>query len=1120
MEVYLDFMENIRMGGKFIAHRYEQCRTSTKEYEIVNTPKGAVKGRQRRNVYREHGKYYAFEGIPYAKPPLGELRFKAPQSPEPWHEVLDCTKCKPKPSQFNYLSKWKEGMEDCLYLNVYAKRLHSSKPLPVMVWIYGGGFQIGEATRDLYSPDYFMQRDVILITFNYRLGIFGFLCFNDPELRIPGNAGLKDQVLALRWVKDNIQYFNGDPNNITVFGESAGGASTHFLMLSPQTKDLFHKAIIQSGSVLCPWTYTSHHDWGYKFACHLGYKGENNDQSVYEFLMMKSTTDLILRDLTLITKDQHFNNLIFFFSPVVEPYVTDECLIDRPYKDLLANAWSNNIPLIMGCTSDEGLLFYNVTRKFPFRINELNDCINLLPDDVKALRNEDDLKTMGLCLKQIYFEGKQPNASEHFNQYLELMGHRTFWHPMIRTIRARLEYASQSPIYCYKFDFNSEFFNYYRTLNCGRTARGVCHSDDLPYLFYSVLTEKLSTNTREYKCMQRMISMWYNFALTSNPNCQEIEPVVWDPLTDLNDSTKVLWINDNVENKELPEYGKLKVWDEFYKKEELIIASSTLVIDTSLGSVKGQKCQGIYGHEFYSFEKIPFAEVPVGNLRFLPPQPKKPWTDILDCTQPASKPMQTNPMNNQIEGSEDCLYLNIYAKQLNSNKPLPVIIFLFGGGFEKGDPTKALHAADYLMMKDLIFVTVGYRLGPFGFLQFKTPDLKAPGNNGLKDQLMALQWLKQNISNFNGDPNNITLSGESAGAASVHYLMCSPLAKGLFHKAILVSGNILCPWAHSPLENLPYRLAKACGYDNAADDEKSIFAYLQQQPAENLLKPYLNTKEENLNDCLFTYGPSIEPYPTDTCLIPKHPEYLVGETWGNEIPVLMSGTSFEGLLMFARVHMAPFLLTELEDNPQHCLPLSLKLKYPSGLQTELGKKIKYTHFGNEKAVMANIMKYCEYASHKVFWHPILRLLKVRTKPGTPMADTYLYRFDFDSPDFNHQRIKYCGKEMRGVAHVDDHSYLFYGNFSWKLSPETDEYKTIERMVDIWYSFALQSNPNGSFREELNAPWLPVIKQQTDGNLKCLNISKELKVMDLPEMQKLKVWDSLYEQEDVNGKLNG
>ena len=123
----------------------------------------------------------------------------------------------------------------------------------------------------------------------------------------------------------------------------------------------------------------------------------------------------------------------------------------------------------------------------------------------------------------------------------------------------------------------------------------------------------------------------------------------------------------------------------------------------------------------------------------------------------------------------------------------------------------------------------------------------------------------------------------------------------------------------------------------------------------------------------------------------------------------------------------------------------------------------------------------------------------------------MYHFDFDSPDFNHQRIKYCGKQVRGVAHVDDHSYLLYGNFSWKLSPETEEYKTIKRMIDIWSSFAFNSNPNCNQTDEVleGNLWLPVTSVD---NIKCLNIGRELLLIDLPEMEKLHVWEQIYKVE--------
>lgn len=174
--IIIYFCFSISPARRLVGHKVQQYRLATSHTVVVETKYGRVRGLQRKTLY-DAEPYFAFEGMPYAKPPLGELRFRAPQPPEPWEGVRNCTTYGEKPLQRNMVMGIVEGSEDCLYLNVYTKHLNSDKPLPVMVWIYGGGFQKGEASRDIYSPDYFMKQPVVFVTINYRLGALGkFTC--------------------------------------------------------------------------------------------------------------------------------------------------------------------------------------------------------------------------------------------------------------------------------------------------------------------------------------------------------------------------------------------------------------------------------------------------------------------------------------------------------------------------------------------------------------------------------------------------------------------------------------------------------------------------------------------------------------------------------------------------------------------------------------------------------------------------------------------------------------------------------------------------------------------------------------------------------------------------------
>jgi len=204
------------------------------------------------------------------------------------------------------------------------------------------------------------------------------------------------------------------------------------------------------------------------------------------------------------------------------------------------------------------------------------------------------------------------------------------------------------------------------------------------------------------------------------------------------------------------------------------------IVQTSLGPVKGVRQKTCFGDEYFTFHKLPYAKPPIGPLRFLDPQPPDPWKE-LDATTEGPVAYSFNNYVFGVVGNENCLHVNVFSKNLNHKAMLPVMVYIHGGAFQRGSSSVLMYGPDFLLNgKNLVFVSFNYRLGALGFLQLKDFSLGVPGNAGLKDQLMALKWIKENINAFGGDPNNITLFGESAGAASVHYHMPPKGLKGCF----------------------------------------------------------------------------------------------------------------------------------------------------------------------------------------------------------------------------------------------------------------------------------------------------------------------------------------------------
>ncbi|XP_063700317.1 juvenile hormone esterase-like [Culicoides brevitarsis] len=311
---------------------------------IVNLKCGAVRGSTLKTW--KNTEFHAFRGIPYAKPPLGELRFKDPVPILPWKSVLDCTEEAPMCPQPRKSSK--ETSEDCLRLNVYTKNV--SEKLPVLVYIHGGGLYVGSgASNDNGGPEYLMEKDIVLVTFNYRLGFLGFFNFGTPEY--PGNAGFKDQVLALRWVKENISNFGGDSSKITLIGNSAGAMCVILHTISPMSRNLFHQAIVASGGINFQTEIARNQkDLIKKQAEILGIPHETDEKLIESFknIPVERLVDTLYDNFAF-----GHDNPIFLWSYVIEDdHGQERFLIEDPRKSLVNGRFSK-IPIIAGVTANE-----------------------------------------------------------------------------------------------------------------------------------------------------------------------------------------------------------------------------------------------------------------------------------------------------------------------------------------------------------------------------------------------------------------------------------------------------------------------------------------------------------------------------------------------------------------------------------------------------------------------------------------------------------------------------------------------------------------------------------------------------------------------------------------------
>ncbi|CAG7728616.1 unnamed protein product, partial [Allacma fusca] len=431
-----------------------------------------------------------------------------------------------------------EGDEDCLNLNISIPKVNNSQMLPVMMYIHGGAFQNG--TGSLYRPDYFMDEDVVYVSPNYRLGILGFLNTGDTAIR--GNMGLKDQALALRWVKDNIQAFGGDPNNITIFGQSSGGASVHYLTLAPSTVGLFNKVIVQSGVASPSWACLSTKDavkHTKEYANRFQRDVEDSSKLV-ECLRSKTVLELLEE-----YKDDMGPGItnrpdleMHVFQPSIEVVNDEEAfLVEHPFQ-IMADGRAHRVPMLIGATADEGLCesmaMYNSDEILENYEKNWDNCVRWtfgLPEDTP------NAKELAAKIKEIYFPEKSTlTKDQKFEQFTKMFSDAFFLIHLNHCISVQSQF---SPVYPFYFNRRggpsfSVIVNLLTSKGSlpvkigkhvaaiiynkitGNKARdyGVCHTDDIAMLFKisTIFNVPRNPQSADYNFSKDMVKLWVDFA--------------------------------------------------------------------------------------------------------------------------------------------------------------------------------------------------------------------------------------------------------------------------------------------------------------------------------------------------------------------------------------------------------------------------------------------------------------------------------------------------------------------------------------------------------------------------------------------------------------------------------
>lgn len=444
--------------------------------KMVQTANGTVEG-------IEHQGIMIFKGIPFASPPVGDLRWKAPQPPQNWNGIKKCTEFSASPIQNKpqpfacwteeFIAKPEPLSEDCLYLNVWTASKSKTEKLPVFVWIYGGGLNSGSANCDIYDGEEIAKKGIVFVSINYRVGVMGFMAH--PELskesgnNSSGNYGFLDQIAALKWVQKNIAAFGGDPNNVTIAGQSAGAFSVNAMIASTLAKGLFHKAILQSGGLLSS-----------RFNQNLA-DSENQGLKFMEKANCNSLAELRRKSADEIQKA---SNLQGFgrFGTTMDGYVLPTNIVEHFKKGL-----HNQVSILTGWVTGDGSLMgepngnvedYKKEAQTKYG-DKADEFLRIFP----ATTNE-EVKAAKLKQALIGFAGMPSHLLATF---------------------------TNKPAYLYQFSHvppdKPNFPNY-----------GAFHTSEVPYALHNLHTWNRDWQSLDKNLENSMSSYWVNFTKTGNPN--------------------------------------------------------------------------------------------------------------------------------------------------------------------------------------------------------------------------------------------------------------------------------------------------------------------------------------------------------------------------------------------------------------------------------------------------------------------------------------------------------------------------------------------------------------------------------------------------------------------------